>query len=181
MGTRVYIARRMSGERLEDVVVQTDDEDATKAKVRALYNNLDKDNNGVLDKQEFASMMTTEYGFTKQESDEVFDKWDMDKNGGMDFDEFFEIVRHIEMAKQEVAMKIVGSAVGNTEDEAVGTMASLMLWLYFGAICCLCTLCLSWLPYYCKAKSIGDAAIKAQQEAKTPYETAKDVLKNGPA
>merc|ERR1711934_417820 len=117
---------------------------------------LDLNNDGFLDRQEFAKVMQDKVGMDEGECKKAFELWDVDTGGTVGPHEFcamFAIYRaEFSVVSQDAADDAMYSVVDNLIPGGIcaGAVAG-----YFGLCCSLCTLCLSWLPMYCIAKKIA--------------------------
>ena len=103
--------------------------------------------------------------------------WDLDSDGNIDIEEFTRIFEEIEASKHVVLKHALQSGMQGSQAEEEKGCDHLKV---FGATCCLCTLCLSWIPLYCRMRSqLGAYNHKAKTTA-TPFLAARQALLKGP-
>ena len=105
--------------------------------------------------------------------------WDFDSDGNIDIDEFCRIFEEIEASKHVVLKDALRAGISATQSQAEEEKGCDTLKV-FGAGCCLCTLCLSWLPLYCRMRYQLDASNHKAVTTATPFLAAKRALLKGP-
>eukprot|EP00658_Telonema_sp_P-2_P029502 TRINITY_DN22440_c0_g1_i1.p1 TRINITY_DN22440_c0_g1~~TRINITY_DN22440_c0_g1_i1.p1 ORF type:complete len:297 (-),score=95.31 TRINITY_DN22440_c0_g1_i1:314-1204(-) len=121
------------------------------------FKEFDVDVSGFLDPEEFRGFVKAKFKMTDGDADKLFEEWDVDKGKSIGPYEFVSMmaVYHSEQHFAETRIKndCVYAAV---DGMLAGGVCGAATALYFGLICSLCTLCLSWIPFYCVAKTTGE-------------------------
>ena len=86
----------------------------------------------------------------------------MDKDGGMSLDEFANVIGELHQAKQDAVATVMSRIQQEAREQplsqdtpmtAADTHEIISYWEW-GCLCCLCTLCLSWVPLFRKMQRI---------------------------
>merc|ERR1712086_558032 len=164
-----------------DISVEVGPADVEKHQEEALseldqtFRNLDKDNNGKLDPDEFAKYLADQYGFSQDEAKEVFEKWDLNRDGGITCDEFKNMMGELAAVQRAIIQKY------NDKDAAMvkGAVAAGGSCFIIAVCCCVCTLGISMLIFLCCFGDKLDAAADSMEnmERAKKEELFKDVKK----
>jgi len=133
-----------------------------KEAARQLFDKYDTDNNGTIDGNELRSLLKTEFSMKDADVNQVMSKFDQNKDNKMDFEEFCQLCQ---FNRNAVMMGVAMDAL---------TVAAYAKW---GCYCCLCTACLSWIPYFCKIRQMQSRILSGEYQKQalktsTPAEPA---------
>lgn len=120
-----------------------------KEAAKQLFEKYDTDNNGTIDNNELRMLLKTEFRIKDEDVAQVMSKFDANKDNKMDFEEFCKLCQ---FNRNAVMMGVAMDAL---------TVASYAKW---GCYCCLCTGCLSWIPYCCKIRQMKNRIINNEYQ-----------------
>lgn len=102
---------------------------------------------------EEAKILLADLKLNTSQLEQVFVNYDKDHSGGISFDEYYKA--YIEAEEKFVAKELEEVAA------SMDSMLSSSQWLLFGCCCCLCTGCLSWIPFCCTKHRAEAKVMKA--------------------
>jgi len=116
----------------------------------------------------------------------------MDKDGGMSIDEFANVIGELHQAKQDAIASVMVRIQQEAREHALSedtpmtaseTHEVISLWEW-GCMCCICTLCLSWVPLFLKMQQVESELVERkikEESMKHAMIHARNKLLAGPS